>query len=285
MVLNSSGANIQCNNYYPFGAVFSQYSGSDNKYLFNGKELQEETDWLDYGARMYDASLGRWMCSDPLAEKAANWTPYRYCFNNPIRMIDLDGLYEWNFDMNRNQISYVSDWGGLYYHMIHNQLGGFTMNTTFMDLDQFTNVFGDPETLKTFIDSGKEQYFFTKSVKDYKMITYSYSFDSKKYVKWDVMVKEYEFKNLLKMHENELKNGIHKKKYKSILHDKEGFRKQSLVPYSSGAGGVGDPGANLGVLGLMGNENVKGKRLKKKMDLIDHINDSIKKVNDRILKY
>jgi uncharacterized protein RhaS with RHS repeats len=48
----------------------------------------------DYGARNYDPSLGRWMNVDPLAEKATDWTPYRYAFNNPLSFTDPTGMYE-----------------------------------------------------------------------------------------------------------------------------------------------------------------------------------------------
>jgi RHS repeat-associated protein len=56
--------------------------------------------WYDYGARFYDASLGRWHVKDPLCEYAYNMTPYHYVTNNPMNYIDPFGLKErkwWQF--------------------------------------------------------------------------------------------------------------------------------------------------------------------------------------------
>jgi len=50
---------------------------------------------FDYGARHYDAALGRWMVVDPLAVNKVWITPYHYCSNNPVNMIDPSGMADY----------------------------------------------------------------------------------------------------------------------------------------------------------------------------------------------
>jgi RHS repeat-associated protein len=105
-VQDSSGfaAIKQENHYYPFGMALGGQSWRDstqttkNDYLYNGKEFQDELglDWYDYGARFYDAVIGRWHGVDPLAEKGFSISPYVYVFNNPMAFIDPDGNWPWN---------------------------------------------------------------------------------------------------------------------------------------------------------------------------------------------
>jgi len=92
---------MEYQHYYPFGMqleALGYTSGADlkNNYLYNGKELQEDygLNWYDYGARMYDPVIGRWSTVDPLTEKNRRWSPYRYGYDNPIRFLDPDGMFE-----------------------------------------------------------------------------------------------------------------------------------------------------------------------------------------------
>jgi RHS repeat-associated protein len=102
---------LQQTSYYPFGMTMQQqnfYSqnATENKYLYNSKELQDDQlagntlEWYDYGARFYDATLGRWHVVDPLAEDYSSWSPYNYVMNNPLKFIDPDGMRvdEYEFD-------------------------------------------------------------------------------------------------------------------------------------------------------------------------------------------
>ncbi len=92
-------------NYYPFGLTQKGYnnlttslgSTGAKKYQYNGKELQDGfgLDLYDYGARMYDAALGRFHTQDAFAEKYANMSPYQYAANNPVLMIDINGDSLW----------------------------------------------------------------------------------------------------------------------------------------------------------------------------------------------
>ncbi|MBX0293120.1 hypothetical protein K3G63_21930 [Hymenobacter sp. HSC-4F20] len=97
-VEHRQGLQVQENQYDPYGldlAGLSKAATPQNQYTWNGKEKQTEfgLNWHDHGWRFYDPTLGRWVVSDPDAEKGGqeSWGSYQFGLDNAVRYNDLDG--------------------------------------------------------------------------------------------------------------------------------------------------------------------------------------------------
>jgi len=77
--------------YYKVPYPTTNTGSYDNKWKYNGKELDDATGMYYYGARYYDPRISIFVSVDPLAEKFPNYTPYNYTLNNPIMLVDPDG--------------------------------------------------------------------------------------------------------------------------------------------------------------------------------------------------
>lgn len=90
---------LSATDYYPFGMSMPRrdttFSGS-YRYKFNGKEVDKDIQGADYdyGFRIYDPRIGKFLSIDPMTISFASWTPYSFAMNRVIDGVDLDGL-EW----------------------------------------------------------------------------------------------------------------------------------------------------------------------------------------------
>ena len=110
MVTNEDGHITQNVVYIPYGEVFvEERNGSwASSYLFNAKELDEETGLYYYGARYLDPAGARWLSVDPMWEDYIGVSPFTYCHNNPISRIDIDGNDDFGLDETTGKLSRIN---------------------------------------------------------------------------------------------------------------------------------------------------------------------------------
>ncbi|GHT17488.1 hypothetical protein FACS189429_1680 [Bacteroidia bacterium] len=94
LITDLDGNVVQHIEYVPFGEVFIEERNNkwNSPYLFNAKELDEETGLYYYGARYYDPRVSLWLSADLMQEKFPNMSTYAYCAQNPVRLIDPNGM-------------------------------------------------------------------------------------------------------------------------------------------------------------------------------------------------
>ena len=92
-VTHVHGQIVQMQDYYPYGLAYNKKIQENeilNKYLYQGKEVQDSTGWHDFHARLYSPALGRFLGADPAGQFHS---PYLAMGNNPVIGVDPDG--EW----------------------------------------------------------------------------------------------------------------------------------------------------------------------------------------------
>ncbi|MDB9384715.1 RHS repeat-associated core domain-containing protein [Nodularia spumigena CS-584] len=184
---NGNAQVVEENSYYAFGLQHKGYipapTGLGNahaeKYKYNGKELNEELgiNWYDYGARNYDAAIGRWMNVDPLAEVSRRWSPYSYCYDNPVRFVDPDGMRVnyGEFINNAGEPDYDWDSGTYRSGSVEAALANIRHKTlppddiTVNSKGIVTNVAKNDKPDRFFDENGKQLYF-NDPVNDFSMI-------------------------------------------------------------------------------------------------------------------
>ncbi len=94
-VTDRGGYVVQHLQYLPYGELFVSQRNTDefdSRYKFTAKELDNETSYTYFGARYYDSELSVWLSVDPMSDKYPSLSPYCYTANNPVVLVDPNGM-------------------------------------------------------------------------------------------------------------------------------------------------------------------------------------------------
>ncbi|HEY9259743.1 RHS repeat-associated core domain-containing protein, partial [Chitinophaga sp.] len=148
------------------------------RYGFNGKEndneVKGEGNQQDYGMRIYDPRLGRFLSVDPLSPKYPWYTPYQFAGNNPIKFIDMDGLEPASVSIDGNQIVYsgglIISTADIYRITYLNAVLGMKLPTNITPANPYDD--GDPYNRDTWEKAYQNTtYFFSHQVPAYSKST------------------------------------------------------------------------------------------------------------------
>lgn len=91
VVTGGSGNVVFSSGYMPYGTGTNTAGSAMNEFRFSGKEVQPQAGLLDFGARLYDPRSASWLSPDPMAEKYYSVSPYAYCANDTLDLVDPEG--------------------------------------------------------------------------------------------------------------------------------------------------------------------------------------------------
>ncbi len=158
-ITDLSGQPVQHLQYKPFGGDYIDQQAPNTDYSerfrFTGKERDAETGYDYFGARYYSSSLGIWLSVDPMSDKYPSLSPYVYCADNPMRLVDPSGEdISTHIDKDGNVIQSYNDGNlGIYMHS-DAEINDYNVNGTRLEND-FEKLVGFTLYEKSFERGGK----------------------------------------------------------------------------------------------------------------------------------
>ena len=150
----------------PLPTVNCQLSTVNWTHTFSAKEKDTETGLSYFGSRYYSSDLSIWLSVDPMSDKYPSLSPYVYCADNPVKLVDPNGeemtenQYKWEYNQTTGKISYIGDDGGKYHQTVEmtknegdNKHGKYTVDFNGSITNMFKFSFCSP-TIDGIINGG-----------------------------------------------------------------------------------------------------------------------------------